>query len=72
MPQVGFYLKNNNEAYAGLGENTWLPSSGDLFFIKDGAVYMRYASDLTGSPYGLGVEMYPEMAGRDYKIVVVY
>lgn len=71
MPQVGFFLKNNDEAYAGLGENTWLPSSGDLFFIKDGAVYLRYASDFAGNPYTNGVQMYPEMAGRDYNIVVI-
>lgn len=72
MPQVDFYVKVTEGTYAGLGDGTWLLATGNFMFARDGKVYLPYASDMTGSPYGLGLEMDHEMAGRDYKIVVVY
>lgn len=70
MPQVSLYLKTTEERFADLGE-TWIPSSGDIVFIQDGAVYLRYATDHTGGPYGFGIDVYPEMGGKYYKIVVI-
>jgi|GEM_PF-3534247 len=71
MPLVTLYLKYTDNRYGDLGNDTWEPIPG-YTFVKDGAVYLQYASDNAGSPYAGGVDIYDEMGGRDYKLVVDY